>query len=107
MTSKLEPEAMKNTKKYLQGTINSVKKYIDQFRVNTQAAGKGNSYPIYAKMRIGTNAFGKDSNQLLVDLKSVSSKVTVYKSTLQKANMNVINWILNSHRSFDVAWLTS
>jgi hypothetical protein len=31
MTSKLEPEAMKNTKKYLQGTINSVKKYIDQF----------------------------------------------------------------------------
>ena len=107
MTSKLEPEAMKNTKKYLQGTINSVKKYIDQFRVNTQAAGKGNSYPIYAKMRIGTNAFGEDLNQLLVDLKSVSSKVTVYKSTLQKANTNVINWILNSHRSFDVAWLTS
>lgn len=61
-TSKLEPEAMKNTKKYLQGTINSVKKYVDQFRVNTQAAGKGNSYPIYAKMRIGTNAFGKDLN---------------------------------------------
>ncbi len=107
MTSKLEPEVMKNTKKYLQGTINSVKKYIDQFQVNTQAAGKGNSYPIYAKMRIGTNAFSKDLNQLLVDLKSMSSKVMVYKSTLQKANMNIINWILNSHRSFDVAWLTS
>ena len=107
MTSKLEPEAMKNTKKYLQGTINSVKKYIHQFRVNTQAAGKGNSYPIYVKMRIGTNAFGEDLNQLLVDLKSVSSNVAVYKSTLQKANTNVINWILNSHRSFDVAWLTS
>jgi hypothetical protein len=50
MTSKLEPEAMKNMKKYLQGTINLVKKYIHQFRVNTQAAGKGNSYPIYTKM---------------------------------------------------------
>jgi hypothetical protein len=84
-TSKLEPEAMKNTKKYLQGTINSVKKYVDQFRVNTQAAGKGYSYPIYAKMRIGTNAFSKDLNQLLVDLKSVSSNATVFKSALQKA----------------------
>jgi hypothetical protein len=106
-TSKLEPEVMKNTKKYLQGTINLVKKYVDQFRVNTQAAGKGNSYPIYAKMRIGTNAFSEDLNQLLVDLKSMSSNATVFKSTLQKANTNVINWILNSHRSFDVAWLTS
>jgi hypothetical protein len=84
-----------------------VKKYVDQFRVNTQAAGKGNSYPIYAKMRIGPNAFGEDLNQLLVDLKYVSSNATVFKSTLQKANTNVINWILNSHRSFDVAWLTS
>ena len=107
MTSKLEPEAMKNTKKYLQGTINSVKKYIHQFRVNTQAAGKGNSYSIYTKMRIGTNAFGEDLDQLLMDLKSVSSNVAVYKSTLQKANTNVINWILNSHRSFDVTWLTN
>jgi hypothetical protein len=105
MTSKLEPEAMKNTKKYLQGTINLVKKYIHQFRVNTQAAGKGNSYPIYAKMRIGTNAFGKDLDQLLMDLKSVSSNIAVYKLNLQKSNTNVINWILNSHRSFDVAWL--
>jgi hypothetical protein len=107
MTSNLEPEAMKNTKKYLQGTINLVKKYIHQFRVNTWAAGKGNSYPIYTKMQIGTNAFGKDLDQLLMDLKFVSSNVTVYKSTLQKANMNIINWILNSHRSFDVTWLTN
>jgi hypothetical protein len=29
----------------------------------------------------------------------------VYKLTLQKANTNVINWILNSYRSFNVAWL--
>jgi hypothetical protein len=42
-----------------------------------------------------------------MDLKSVSSNITVYKLTLQKANTNVINWILNSHRSFDVAWLTN
>jgi hypothetical protein len=107
MMSKLEPEAMKNTKKYLQGTINSVKKYIHQFSVNTQAAGKGNLYPIHTKMQIGTNAFGEDLDQVLMDLKSVSSNVAVYKSTLLKANTNVINWILNSHRSFDVTWLTN
>jgi hypothetical protein len=94
----LEPEGMKNMKKYLKGTINSVKKYIHQFRVNTQVASKGNSYPIYTKMQIGTNTFSKD-------LESVSSNVVVYKSTLQKANTNVINWILNSHRSFNVTWL--
>jgi hypothetical protein len=41
----------------------------------------------------------------LMDLKSVSSNIAVYKLTLQKANTNVINWILNSHRSIDVAWL--
>jgi hypothetical protein len=58
-------------------------------------------------MRIGTNAFSEDLNQLLVDLKSMSSNATVFKSTLQKANTNIINWILNYHRSFDVAWLTS
>jgi hypothetical protein len=75
--------------------------------VNTQAAGKGNSYPIYTKMRIGTNTFGKDLDQVLMDIKSVFSNVMVYKSTLQKANTNVINWILNSRRSFDVAWLTN
>jgi hypothetical protein len=40
-----------------------------------------------------------------MDLKSVSSNITVYKLTLQKANTNVINWILNSYRSFNVAWL--
>lgn len=106
-SSKMEPEAMKDTKKYLTGTINSVKKYADQFRVNTKAAGKGNEYQMYLKLRVGTNAFGEDLQQMLVDLKSVSSNVAVYPSILQKPNTNVINWILNSHRSFDISWLTS
>ncbi len=107
MSSRKEPEAMKDTKKYLTGTINSVKKYADQFRVNTKAAGSGNAYQMYLKLRVSTNAFGEDLQQMLVDLKSVSSNVAVYESTLQKPNTNIINWILNSHRSFDISWLTN
>jgi hypothetical protein len=50
MTSKLEPEAMRNTKKLLNGMVNNVKKQIDQFHINTAAASKGNTYQMYLKM---------------------------------------------------------
>jgi hypothetical protein len=97
MTSKSETEAIRNTKKLLNSTVNHVKKHVDQFQVTTTAASKGNTYQMYLKMHIGTNALGKDLNQMILDLKLVSSKVSVFKSTLQKSYMQVINWILNSH----------
>jgi hypothetical protein len=104
---KMEPEAMKDTKKYLCGTIISVKKYVDQFQVNTKAAGKGNPYQMYLKLWASTNVFREDLNQMLMDLRLVSPNVSIYTSTLQKSNTNVINWILNSHRSFNTDWLTN
>jgi hypothetical protein len=50
MTSKLEPEAMQNMKKLLNGMVNNVKKHVDQFCVNAAAVSKGNTYQMYLKI---------------------------------------------------------
>lgn len=107
MSSATEPEAIKNTKKMLNGTANKIKKHAHQFRVNTKEAGKGRDYPMYIKCRIGTNVFGEDLKQLLDDLKCVASNVTVYKAVLQKPEAVVLSWLVNSHRTFDVTWLSN
>jgi hypothetical protein len=107
MSSDTEPEAIKNTKKMLNGTANKIKKHVHQFRVNAKEAGKGRDYAMYIKCRIGTNVFGEDLNQLLEDLKCVASNVTVYKAILQKPEATVLSWLVNSHRTFDTTWLSN
>jgi hypothetical protein len=50
MTSKSETEAIRYTKKVLNGMVDNVIKHVDQFQVNTTAASKGNTYQMYLKM---------------------------------------------------------
>jgi hypothetical protein len=90
-------EAMKDVVKYLKGTQNTILKHISNFRFNAKMAGEGKSYPMYLKLRIGTNIFGDDLTQLIQDLRSISSNVAVWKSTLQKADIMTLGWWKNTH----------
>ena len=107
MSHRSEPEAMKDVVKYLKGTQNTISKHVGNFRVNTKMAGEGKSYPMYLRLRVGTNVFGEDLTQLILDLKSVSSDVAVWKSTLQKADVVTLGWWKNSHRNFHLTWVTN
>jgi hypothetical protein len=75
MSHCLKPEAMKDVVKYLKGMQNTISKHVSNFRVNTKMAGEGKSYPMYLKLRIGTNVFGDNLTQLIQDLRSISSNV--------------------------------
>jgi hypothetical protein len=44
---------------------------------------------------------------MINDLKGISSEVLVFKSVLQCANTQLINWILTSHKNLDLTWLTA
>jgi hypothetical protein len=44
---------------------------------------------------------------MIDDLKGVSSKVSVFKSVLQCANTQLINWISTLHKNLDLTWLTA
>jgi hypothetical protein len=103
----LEPEAIQDVKKQLKGTANTIKKHIFNFCPNNQVSSKGKDYQLYTKIRISTNIFGRDLQQMIDDLKGVSSKVSVFKSVLQYANTHVINWISTSHKNLDLTWLTA
>jgi hypothetical protein len=104
---RLEPEVIKDVVKHLKGTQNTISKHVGNFRVNTKMAGEGKSYPMYLKLRVGTNVFGENLSQLILDLKSVSSDVAVFKSTMQKADVVMLGWLKNSHRNLDLTWLTN
>jgi hypothetical protein len=103
----LEPEAMKDVVKYLKGMQNTISKHISNFWVNAKMAGEGKSYPMYLKLRIGTNVFGDNLTQLNQDLRSISSNVAVWKSTLQKADVVTLGWWKNTHRNFHLPWITN
>jgi hypothetical protein len=103
----LEPEAMKNVVKHLKGTQSRISKHINNFRVNTKMAGAGQSYPMYLKFCVSTNVWGKDLTQLILDHKSVSPNISVWKSTLQKVDVVLLGWWKISHQNFDLTWITS
>jgi hypothetical protein len=44
---------------------------------------------------------------MIDNLKGVLSKVSVFKSVLQCANTQLINWNLTSHKNLDLTWLTA
>jgi hypothetical protein len=44
---------------------------------------------------------------MIDDLKGISSKVFVFKSVLQCANTQLINWISTLHTNLDLTWLTA
>jgi hypothetical protein len=102
-----EPEAIQDVKKHLKGTANNIKKHIFNFHPKNQASSKGKDYQLYTKIRVGTNVFGEDLQQMIDDLKGISSKVSVFKSVLQCANTQLINWISTSHKNLDLTWLTA
>jgi hypothetical protein len=95
----LELEAMKNMVKDLKGMQSMISKHVSNFLVNTKMAGSGQSYPMYLKLCVGTNIWGEDLAQLILDIKSVSSNVSVsvWKSTLQMADVVPLRWWKNSH----------
>jgi hypothetical protein len=101
-SSTKEPEAMRDVSMFLKGTANTISKHVFNFRPNNKAFSKGNEYQLYCKICIRTNVFGEDLQQLIEDLRGVSSRVTVFKSVLQCSNMQVINWISSSHRNLDL-----
>jgi hypothetical protein len=107
MSHHLEPEAMKDVVKYLKGTQNTISKHVSNFWVNAKMAGEGKSYPMYLKLRIGTNVFGDNLTQLIQDLRSISSNVAVWKSTLQKADVVTLGWWKNTHQNFHLPWITN
>jgi hypothetical protein len=37
---------------------------------------------------------------------SVSSNISIWKSTLQKADVVPLGWWKNSHQNFDLTWIT-
>jgi hypothetical protein len=85
-SSLLEPEAIQDVKKHLKGTANTINKHIFNFCPYNQASSKGKDYQLYTKIQAGTNIFGKDFQQMIDNLKGVSSKVLVFKSVLQCMN---------------------
>jgi hypothetical protein len=62
---------------------------------------------MYVKIHVGTNVFGEYLQQMLDNLKGVLPRVVVFKSVLQCANTQVMNWILTSHKNLDLTWLTA
>jgi hypothetical protein len=107
MLHRLEPEAMKDVVKYLKGMQNTISKHVSNFWVNTKMAGEGKSYPMYLKLRIDTNVFGDKLTHLIQVLRSISLNVTVWKSTLQKADVVTLGWWKNTHRNFHLPWITN
>jgi hypothetical protein len=91
----------------LKGRADIISKHVFNFWPNNKAFSKGNEYQLYCKICIGTNVFGEDLQQLIKDLRGVSSKVSVFKSVLQCSNTQVLNWISSSHCNLDLAWLTA
>jgi hypothetical protein len=81
-SSTKEPEAMRDVSKFLKGMANTISKHVFNFQPNNKAFSKGNEYQLYCKIRIGTNIFGEDLQQLIEDLCGVSSRVAVFKSIL-------------------------
>jgi hypothetical protein len=82
-SSTKEPEAMRDVSKFLKGMANTISKHVFNFQPNNKAFSKGNEYQLYCKICIGTNVFGEDLQQLIEDLRGVSSRVAVFKSVLQ------------------------
>jgi hypothetical protein len=102
-----ELEAIWDVKKHLKGTADNIKKLICNFCPNNQASSKGKDYQFYTKIRVSTNVFGEVLQQMIYDLKGISSKVSVFKSVLQCANAELINWISTLHKNLDLTWLTA
>jgi hypothetical protein len=104
-SSAKEPEVIRDVSNFLKGMVNMISKHVFNFRLNNKAFSKGNEYQLCCKIHIGTNIFGEDLQQLIEDLRGVSSRVAVFKSVLQCSNMQVINWISSSHCNLDLTWV--